>query len=286
MKRQIITIDEEKCTGCGECIPGCPEGALQIIDGKARLVSDLFCDGLGACIGTCPEGAISIEEREAEPYDEARVMENIIKAGDNTIRAHLKHLRDHNETGLLQEAIDLLQERGFDVSQYLDEETQVHVDPACGCPGSAPIDLRGEKSGQSEDDVPPQQSQLRNWPVQLRLINPQAQYFQNAHLLIAADCVPFSYADFHRTFLRDRILIMFCPKLDPTIDEYIAKLSEIFAQSDIQSITILRMEVPCCSGIERIVQTALQRSGKKIPLNELVISINGEILHGEMASAR
>jgi len=286
MKRQIITIDEEKCTGCGKCIPGCPEGALQIIDGKARLVSDLYCDGLGACIGTCPEGAISIEEREAEPYNEARVMENIIKAGDNTIRAHLKHLRDHNETGLLQEAIDILQERGFDVSQYLDEETRAHAYPACGCPGSAPIDLRGEKSAQSEEDAPSPESQLQNWPVQLRLINPQAQYFQNAHLLIAADCVPFSHADFHRTFLKDRILIIFCPKLDPTIDEYIAKLGEIFARSDIQSITILRMEVPCCSGIERIVQTALQRSGKEIPLNELVISISGEILHGEKVPVR
>lgn len=279
MKRSIIKIDTGKCTGCGQCVPGCPEGALQIIDGKARLVSDLFCDGLGACIGECPENAIAIEEREAEPYDEIRVMENIVQQGENTIRAHLQHLRDHNETGFFNQAIEYLREHNLDISHYDD----VSLSPAigqtqeCGCPGSMTLELKGEGDRNDVANDTLYKSELRNWPVQLQLINPQAPYFENAHLLIAADCVPFANPNFHR-FIKDKVLIIFCPKLDRTIDSYIEKLSEIFKNHRIRSISTVHMEVPCCSGVEKIVEMALQKAGRDIPLTDTTISIRGEVI--------
>lgn len=279
MKRSIIKIDTEKCTGCGQCVPGCPEGALQIIDGKARLVSDLFCDGLGACIGECPENAIAIEEREAEPYDEIRVMENIVQQGENTIRAHLQHLRDHNETEFFNQAIEYLREHNFDISHYDD----VSLSPAigqtqeCGCPGSMTLELKGEGDRNDVANDTLYKSELRNWPVQLQLINPQAPYFEDAHLLIAADCVPFANPNFHR-FIKDKVLIIFCPKLDRTIDSYIEKLSEIFKNHRIRSISTVHMEVPCCSGVEKIVEMALQKAGRDIPLTDTTISIRGEVI--------
>jgi len=277
MKRKIIKIDEEKCTGCGQCIPGCPEGALRIIDNKARLISDLFCDGLGACIGECPEGAINIEEREAEPYDERKVMENIVKQGDNTIRAHLEHLREHNEKDLLEQAVDYLKENRYDVSAYLGDPIR-EKGSACGCPGSMTVDLRSKNSVKTSIKSLPAESQLRNWPVQLQLINPAAPYFRDAHLLIAADCVPFSYANFHQEFLHDKVLIIFCPKLDQTIDEYIDKLSDIFKNNNILSVSLVHMEVPCCFGVERIVSAAIQKAGKVIPVKDITISIKGEVM--------
>ncbi len=273
MERDIITIDEDKCTGCGQCIPGCPEGALQLIDGKARLVSDLFCDGLGACIGECPEGAITIEKREAEPYDERKVMTNIVKQGDATILAHLKHLKDHNETGFLSQAIEYLESNGMAVPDYSEEERRM----ACGCPESMAQEIK--KNEESESNVSGSiESELTQWPVQLQLINPSVPYFKNADLLIAADCVSYSYGDFHRKFLKDKKLIIFCPKLDTTIDAYIEKLAELFKIQDIKTITIVKMEVPCCSGVERIIDAALQKSGMDIAVNIFIISFQGKII--------
>lgn len=270
MKRDIITIDEDKCNGCGQCIPGCPEGALQVIDGKARLVSDLFCDGLGACIGNCPTGAMKVEQREAEPYNEFSAMENVIKGGENVIKAHLKHLKDHGQLEYLDQAIEYLEQRSMFVPDY-DEKTQ------CGCPGmmSKVID-RSQASIRSQVvDVKPQ---LKNWPIQLSLMNPDAPYFENADLLISADCAPFSFPNFQQKFLKDRILIMFCPKLDKVIDAYIEKLAYIFANKNIQSITIVHMEVPCCSGVEIIVKRALEQAQKVITIKDYTISISGELI--------
>lgn len=274
MKRQIIKIDEDKCNGCGLCIPNCPEGALQIIDGKARLISDLFCDGLGACIGYCPEDAISTEEREAEPYDEVKVMQNIIAAGPNTIRAHLKHLFEHGEFGLYQEAKNILAEKSLPIPD-INETKQ-----ACtgGCPGSSAQRLESGDDTTRKNTLSLSQNQLRQWPIQLQLINPNATYFNNADLLITADCVPFAYANFHERFVKGKIVIIFCPKLDQTIPQYVEKLAAIFTNHYINSITIARMEVPCCGGTEVIVKKALERVNKPKMVTLNVISIKGEIL--------
>jgi len=269
MERDVIKINEEKCTGCGSCVTGCPEGALQVIDNKARLISDLFCDGLGACIGDCPEGAIKVERREAEPYDEYKVMENIVKAGPNVIRAHLQHLQEHGQDELVNQAIEYLKENNMEVPDY--EEKPL----ACGCPGSMAQDL---SQNRTENEPQILSAELRNWPVQLQLLNPNAPYLKNADLLIAADCAPFAYANFHQRFLKDKILIILCPKLDQTIDQYVDKLAQIFEKQDIKSISIVHMEVPCCGGIEIIVRRALEKAQKNIIIKDYTISINGEII--------
>lgn len=271
MKRDVIRINEEKCTGCGQCIPGCPEGALQVIEGKARLISDLFCDGLGACIGTCPQGAIEIEEREAEPYDEYKVMENIIKGGPSVIMAHLKHLYDHGEKDLLNQATNFLKEKGIEIPEYKEAESF-----SCACPGSMAVDLSQKPETEDEPQIRVS-PELRNWPVQLQLLNPNASYFKNADLLISADCAPFAYANFHQEFLKDKVLIILCPKLDKTIEPYVDKLAEIFENQDINSISIVHMEVPCCSGIEVIVRRALEKAQKDIPIDDYTVCISGEL---------
>lgn len=276
MKRQIIKIDDDKCNGCGQCIPGCPEGALQLIDGKARLISDLFCDGLGACIGECPIGAIDIEEREAEPYNEGRVMENIIKQGPATIEAHLMHLKDHGETTLLNEAIDILKKKNIQVPESIEKSSASENSLKCGCPGSMAREIKTEKTGKSENVN--LSSELSQWPIQLHLINPAAQYFKDADIVIAADCVPFSFANFHQRFLKGKKLIILCPKLDKDIDVYIEKLTELFKNQNVKSITIVHMEVPCCFGVGKIVEEAMRRSGKSLILKDYTISISGEII--------
>ncbi len=276
VKRKIIEIDEEKCNGCGLCIPNCPEGALQIIDDKARLVSDLFCDGLGACIGTCPEGAIKIIEREAEPYDERKVMEKIVKQGKNVIKAHLEHLKEHGEEGYLREALDYLEESGVE-NPLGDESPEHQAALPCGCPGSRVIDMRDkeERPSHSSTHKSKSESELRQWPVQLMLLPPSAPYFDEADLLIAADCVPFAYADFHNDFLQGKTLIIGCPKLDD-IEFYQEKLTQIFKLNSVKSITLLHMEVPCCFGLRHAVEEALKESGKEIKLTVKVISVQGE----------
>lgn len=272
MKRRIIKIEEEKCNGCGACIPDCPEGALQVIDGKARLISDLFCDGLGACIKACPQDAMHVEEREAEPYDEYKVMENIIKGGPNVIKAHLKHLKDHGEDKLYEQAIDALNKSGIEVPKQ--EEDRL----PCGCPGTLQKDLRTTKKENTETPHTPMQSELNNWPIQLKLMNPNAPYLHKADLVIAADCTAFSYANFHSKFLKNKVLIMLCPKLDTDINVYVEKLANIFEKQEIQSITIVHMEVPCCSGVEIIVREALEKAQKYIVVKDYTISINGELI--------
>ncbi|OPY37346.1 MAG: Heterodisulfide reductase subunit A-like protein [Methanoregula sp. PtaU1.Bin051] len=302
MKRKIISIDEKKCTGCGQCIPDCPEGALQLIDGKARLVSDLFCDGLGACIGTCPEGAISVVEREAAPYDERAVMEIIVKQGVPVIKAHLEHLAGHGQMALYDQAVGYLIEKGIPVPDHTAPDragrkksaqqgaiqqpvsaappsgvchTPQHAaHPFAGCPGSAARSIP-RAGGPRQPAHGATDSELRQWPIQLSLLNPAAPYFENADLLIAADCVPFAYAGFHAELLKGRIVIIFCPKLDPDIEGYIEKLAQIFSTHTIKSITVVHMEVPCCSGVRYVVDKALEKAGKTIKVAEKTITIDG-----------
>jgi ferredoxin len=245
-------------------------------------VSDLFCDGLGACIGTCPEGAISVAEREAEAYDERGVMENIARQGRSVIKAHLEHLLGHGQRDLYNQAIEYLIENSVRIPDhenpvYLTSPVLSRENPFAGCPGAAGRNFTldrhagGEKAGVSTG------SELRHWPIQLRLVNSLAPYFDNADLLISADCVPFAYADFHKDFLRDKIVVMFCPKLDKDIDEYISKLADIFSRHAIRSVTVLHMEVPCCSGVTYVLNKALERSGKKIPVTDKTIAIQGNV---------
>ena len=278
-KRKIINIDLNKCNGCALCIPNCPEGAIQIIDKKARLVSDLFCDGLGACLGHCPQGAITIVERDAEEYAESRVIENIVKQGKNTIIAHLKHLKEYNQKQYLQQVLDFLKEKKIEVG-FGKEGQPIKSGQAAhgfsGCPGSRVIDFRKkEETPKKEKAVPQTESQLRQWPVQLMLVPASASYLRNADFLIAADCVPFAYADFHEGLLKGNTLLVGCPKLDD-VKIYAEKLVQIFKINDIKSITYAHMEVPCCFGLVGIIQSAIEESGKKVPFKEIVISIGGD----------
>jgi len=279
MKRKIINIDENKCNGCGQCVPDCPEGALQIIDGKARLVSDLFCDGLGACIGSCPQGAVTVLEREAEPYDEKKVMDNIVKQGGPVIIAHLEHLVNHGETVLYNQAVEYMEENNINIPKHEGIKSQMHIHEQHACPGSAIFSFDKEKksANQSNENATTIDSELRQWPVQLKLLNPAAPYFNNSDLLMVSDCVPFAYADFHRDFLRNKVVVMFCPKLDPYIDEYIEKMTAILSNHKINSITVVKMEVPCCGGINHVLEEALRRSGKKIPLRNYTITVEGKV---------
>lgn len=310
MLRKIIQIDEEKCNGCGLCIPNCHEGALQIIDGKARLISDLFCDGLGACLGHCPEGAIEITEREAQPYNETLVMETIVKQGRNTILAHLEHLRDHNEQELLKEAVAYIKKHQVDLSPASEikptvasavifdnlKEALNHVKPqhenACGCGSSKTIDFRIDMDkvnaaaaaatvASVSEPMAATVSELRQWPVQLHLVNPMATYFQGTDVLLAADCVAFAMGDFHERLLKNKSLAIACPKLDTNKDVYVEKLTTMIADAKINSLTVPIMEVPCCGGLIQMARTAVQQSGRNIPIKKIVVGIKGDVLHEE-----
>ena len=279
MKRDIIVIDEEKCTGCGVCVPSCKEGALQIIDGKARLISDLYCDGLGACVGHCPFDAMKIEQREAEAYDERKVMlENIIPAGENTIKAHLQHLMDHNGMKWYEEAVDVLEEMGIEnpIRKEKPEEIEVKHQGG-GCPGSKAMAFEKEESKESIG-VGDTRSQLRQWPVQLHLLSPHAPYFENADLLLAADCVAFAMGNFHSGYLKDKTLAIACPKLDSSQESYIEKLVAMIDESKINTITCMIMEVPCCSSLLRLAKEAVNRANRNVPIKAITVGLQGEII--------
>jgi len=299
MKRDILKIDEELCNGCGQCVPNCHEGALQVIDGKVRLVSELMCDGLGACIGHCPEGAITIETIEAEPYNEIRVMEQMKNKGKNTIVAHLRHLKDHGESGFLHEGVSYLKEHRSELTFNLEEvisevhnhsnrsvsqpqpqpQPQPHHEEG-GCPGSRTMVI--EKSAQNVSDYSSDQpSELRQWPVQMHLVNPNASYFRNADLLLAADCVAFSLGAFHSKHLKGKSLAIACPKLDQGTDSYIEKLTAMIDVAQVNTITVMMMEVPCCGGLLQMVKTALINASRKVPVKKMIIGINGNVLQEE-----
>jgi ferredoxin len=253
-------------------------------------VSDLFCDGLGACIGHCPEGAITIEEREAAPYDEHKVMENVIAGGEGVTRAHLKHLKDHGQHEYLSQAIAFLREKGMKISEMEEVQSGTEAGGGCpgarmvdftgagGCPGSRTVDSRKGDTEPGERGASPGGSELRQWPVQLQLVNVNAPYFEDADLVIAADCVPFAYADFHKRFLQGKTLIIFCPKLDRMPEAYIEKLAEIFRNNAVNSVAVVHMEVPCCFGLTKLVEEAVKRSGKTMAIKDYTISIRGVLV--------
>lgn len=274
MKRKIISIDHEKCNGCGVCITDCPEGALQLIDGKARLVGDLLCDGLGACMGACPEDAISVEEREAEPYSETKVMENILPQGNNVILAHLKHLRDHGQTEYLGQATAYLKEYNISIALPA-SPAPAHPIPH-QCPGSQSRTFIAQQN--SEEDASSRPSHLTHWPIQLHLISPAAPQYHNSDLLIAADCVAFSHADFHKDYLKGRALTIACPKLDANQEVYLEKLTALIDQAAVKSIRVMIMQVPCCGGLLRQVLEAAGRATNKPPISCVIVGIQGEIL--------
>ena len=298
-KRNIIKIDEELCNGCGACVNGCHEGALQMIDGKARIVSELYCDGLGACIGECPVGAITIEEREAEPYDEIAVMKRIVPKGEATISAHLKHLKEHGETLYLNVGIDYLRKNDIDmnISSLVENDTE-KPQMACGCPGSLersfmaakatnptdmakPVHSKKQKNNHFFVDENPEntvlESQLTHWPVQLHLLNPQAGFLHGSDVVIAADCTAYAYADFHNRYLRNNKLTIACPKLDSNMEVYVSKIAAMIDMAQINTITVVIMEVPCCGGLLQLVKIAAEQASRKVPVKKVVIGVQGEV---------
>jgi NAD-dependent dihydropyrimidine dehydrogenase PreA subunit len=275
-RREIIVIDEAKCTGCGECATGCPEGALRIIDGKARLVGESLCDGLGACIGTCPEGAILITEREAEPYDEAKVMEGMVKLGPKVLAAHLEHLSHHGQDRYVREALAWLEARGL----TLPEEAKPEATPRFeACPGSAarafkPAAAAGAAAARTAAPASP--SALSGWPIQLHLVNPRAPQFAGTDLLVAADCTAFALGSFHAGLLEGRSLVIACPKLDVGREIYLDKLAVILDVA--RSVKVAIMEVPCCSGLLKLVLEAREAASSKARVEVAVVGIQGDIL--------
>ena len=364
MKRTIIHIDEDLCNGCGLCVEGCHEGALQMIDGKARMISDLYCDGLGACIPECPVGAITLVEREAEPYDEIKVMERIAPKGEATILAHLNHLIDYNEKEFAEQGIQYVKDHNLDVdlsrlNAYPGEkkpQTTVmkehsmtdkketpgakaagakgtaaqapataamkgHHAHGGGCPGARMMQFgprtqasngtavattkgagdgsgAGNRGGAStgsaagavagaasdagmEGSGGGQPSALRQWPVQLHLVNPQAPYFRKADVLLAADCVAFAMGDFHSNHLAGKGLAIACPKLDQNKQAYVDKLTSMINDATINTLTVMVMEVPCCSGLLQMARQASANARRKVPVKAIHVSLHGEVISEE-----
>ena len=254
VKRNIIKINEELCNGCGLCAKGCHEGALQIIDGKARLISELYCDGLGACIGDCPMNAISVEEKEVEAYDEIAVIKRIIPKGDKVLEAHLQHLKNHGEMNLLQQGIQYLKDNDIPVPALTQPQPQ-NVIPVSQLSAFKPMSVS------------------INWPVQLHLINPQSGVFNNADLLLVADCVAYANPKLYSELLVGKKLAIACPKLDVNKESYVNKLIQMIDDSKINSLTVAIMEVPCCGGLIRLVEMAMEEATRKIPMTKVVVKI-------------
>jgi len=248
MLRKIVRIDPDKCDGCGLCVPSCAEGAITIVNGKAVLAADNLCDGLGACLGDCPRNAITIEERDTDAFDETAVAQHLAGQG-RPAPAH---------------------------GQKSPPTAQAGHGHGGGCPGSRMISFARPEAAAVSSQVESRQSRLAQWPVQLHLVSTSAPYFQGADLLITADCVPVAYAGYHEDFLDGKAVVMGCPKLDDN-RFYTQKLTELFARSDIRSITVLKMEVPCCGGIAMAARQALADCGKEIPYREVTIGIQGQI---------
>lgn len=288
MKRDIIKIDEDLCTGCGLCVPNCHEGALQVIDGKVRLISDLMCDGLGACIGHCPEDAITIEHREAIPYDEIVVIEEMIAKGKNVIIAHLKHLKDHNETGFFNEGVSYLKKNkdnlNFDLNEVLSKIQNNEImekqeeKMACGCPGTMERTFDIPANYSTDFNASELKSELRQWPVQMHLLNPNAPFFRNADVLITADCVGFALGNYHQKYLKGKSIGIACPKLDSNTESYIEKFRLMIDEAKVNTLTVMIMEVPCCGGLIQMVKTASEQAERKVPIKLIVVGIQGDIL--------
>ncbi len=286
MIREIVKIDEDLCNGCGDCVPACHEGAIQIIDDKARLVSDLMCDGLGACLGHCPQGAITIEKREAEPYDEVKVMEIMVEKGKNTVVAHLKHLKEHNETDFLKQAVEYLKQNKdklkFDMEEVIKEvhNSGVH-NHGGGCPGAKAMTFDPKSASASTDETVSGKSELRQWPVQLHLVSPRAAYFKNADVVLAADCVAFSLGNFHQKYLKGKALAIACPKLDSGQEVYVAKLKSMIDEAEINTLQVIIMQVPCCGGLLQIAKAAANSANRKVPVKATIVGLEGDIISEE-----
>ncbi|GHV59260.1 (Fe-S)-binding protein [Campylobacterota bacterium] len=259
MVRKLIVIDEEKCDGCGECVGACAEGALALVDGKAKLLRDDYCDGLGNCLPACHTGAITFVEREAAAYDEEAVKAHIASqhAAKNAPKMHF-HAAPNAHTH---------------APTHAHEANEAHE---CGCPGSKATVFAKKEAQNTENIGAPVQSQLRQWPVQIKLVSPNASFFDGAELLIAADCCAYAYGNFHNDFMQGKVTVIGCPKLD--MIDYTQKLHSIIANHNIRSLTVVKMEVPCCTGIEHAAANALASSGKKIPFAAITLSLDGAIL--------
>ncbi len=290
--RTVIEIDEEKCDGCGICTTGCHEGALRVIDGKARLVGESLCDGLGACIGECPRGALTTVERDVEAYDERRVIEHILPKGMATITAHLEHLASHGQDSWHAQALRVLEEKNIAIPAPVERSfgtfqplravspAQHRVDNGMsgGCTASAAMAFGPSSAGLGALGGSASATRLEQWPVQLHLINPRAPYFQGADLLIAADCTAYACGAFHQVLLAGRRLIIACPKLDSGKEVYIDKIRALVRDAGVASITIAIMDVACCGGLKRLVNEALAGIEHNVPISTVIVSAKGGAL--------
>ena len=274
MNRQIIKIDEDLCNGCGECVPSCAEGAIQIIDGKAKLVKDALCDGLGACLGDCPEGALTIETRDADEFDEELVETHLetLKEDGSAVHAGGGHSTPPPSPAT-QQAPAMAGPAGLGL----------HGMPhgGGGCPGSRAMAFDEPEAPAEEGGT--RTSQLRQWPVQLHLVSPVAPYFEGADVLLCADCVPFAVPDFHRDWLKGRSLAIACPKLDEGQEMYLQKLVSMIDDAGINTLNVMIMQVPCCGGLLHLAKQAAAQARRKVPVKQIVVGLRGEILSEEWA---
>jgi len=250
--RKIVLIDEEKCDGCGVCIPSCAEGALQVIDGKARLLGENLCDGLGACLGECPQDAIAVEEREADDFDEEAVKVHLAQQEAEHAEDRVASTQNHSHG------------------------------PGGGCPGARVLQFerQGEVS-QPVEDMQNHPSQLKQWPVQLHLLPPTAPFLEGADILLAADCSAYALGNFHDKHLKGRALAIACPKLDQGQEMYLAKLVAMIDAAKINTLNVMTMEVPCCSGLVGLAREAVSRASRKVPVRQTVVGVRGDILSDE-----